>query len=705
MATRTLPDRKTSGPSARLSPEQLVAAYRNMLLSRRVDDKEVQLKRQNKIFFQISGAGHEAILTAAGMILKPAYDWFYTYYRDRALCLELGVTPAEMLYEAVGAAADPASGGRQMPSHWGHKAYNIVSASSPTGTQFLQGVGSAEASLRAKLLNISEGFQKDEVVLVTTGEGTTSEGEFWESLNTASNLKLPVVYLVEDNGYAISVPVEVNTAGGSISKLVRSFPNSLIEEVDGCDLLASYDTMQRAVDYARQRKGPALVHAKVIRPYSHSLSDDETMYRPAAEREADAVRDPVIQFPKWLVSEGHATDDEIKKIQEEVDEIVLAATDDALAQPQPGPETIYYGVYSPDVDPTSEQFDTEDDPQFSGEPTTMVDLLNACMKDEMRRDEKILVFGQDVADVSREEHLGKVKGKGGVFKVTWGLQKEFGGARVYNSPLAEANIVGRAIGLAVRGFKPVVEIQFFDYIWPAYMQLRDELATMRWRSNNSFAAPVVVRTTYGGYIRGAIYHSQTGASIFTHCPGLRVVCPATALDANGLLRTAIRCDDPVLFLEHKHLYRQTYNKSPYPGPNFMIPFGKAKVVREGSDVTVVTYGATVQRAITAANAVAENGISVEVIDLRTLSPWDREAVFESVKKNSRVIVAYEDSLSWGYGAEISAAIADECFAWLDAPVKRVASADTFVGYAPRLEDAILPQVETFKQAYEEIMKF
>ena len=705
MATRTLPDRKSSGPSARLSPEQLVAAYRNMLLSRRLDDKEVQLKRQNKIFFQISGAGHEAILTAAGMILKPAYDWFYTYYRDRALCLELGVTPAEMLYEAVGAAADPASGGRQMPSHWGHKAYNIVSASSPTGTQFLQGVGSAEASLRAKLLNISEGFQKDEVVLVTTGDGTTSEGEFWESLNTASNLKLPVVYLVEDNGYAISVPVEVNTAGGSISKLVRSFPNFLIEEVDGCDLLASYDTMQRAVDYARQRKGPALVHAKVIRPYSHSLSDDETMYRPAAEREADAARDPVIQFPKWLVSEGHATEDEIKKILEEIDEVVLAATDDALAQPQPGPETVYYGVYSPDVDPTSEQFDTEDDPQFSGEPTTMVDLLNACMRDEMRRDQKILVFGQDVADVSREEHLGKVKGKGGVFKVTWGLQKEFGGARVYNSPLAEANIVGRAIGLALRGFKPVVEVQFFDYIWPAYMQLRDELATMRWRSNNAFSAPVVVRTTYGGYIRGAIYHSQTGASIFTHCPGLRVVCPATALDANGLLRTAIRCDDPVLFLEHKHLYRQTYNKSPYPGPNFMIPFGKAKVVREGTDLTVVTYGATVQRAMTAANAVAENGISVEVIDLRTLSPWDREAVFESVKKNSRVIVAYEDSLSWGYGAEISAAIADECFAWLDAPVKRVASADTFVGYAPQLEDAILPQVETFKQAIEEIVKF
>jgi 2-oxoisovalerate dehydrogenase E1 component len=708
MATRTLPDRKSASsaiPSSRLSPPELVAAYRTMLLSRRLDDKEVQLKRQNKIFFQISGAGHEAILTAAGMILKPAYDWFYTYYRDRALCLQLGVTPAEMLYEAVGAAVDPASGGRQMPSHWGHKAYNIVSSSSPTGTQFLQGVGSAEATLRAKLLDISEGFQADEVVLVSTGDGTTSEGEFWESLNTASNLKLPVVYLVEDNGYAISVPVEVNTAGGNISKLVRSFPNFFIEEVDGCDLLASYDVMARAVEYARQRKGPALVHAKVIRPYSHSLSDDETMYRPPAEREADAARDPVTQFPKWLVGEGHATETEIQKIQEEVDDLVLTATDDALAQPQPGADTVYFGVYSPDVDPTSEQFDTEDDPQFSGEPTTMVDLLNACMKDEMRRDKKILVFGQDVADVSREEYLGKVKGKGGVFKVTWGLQKEFGGARVYNSPLAEANIVGRAIGLAVRGFKPVVEVQFFDYIWTAYMQLRDELATMRWRSNNNFAAPVVVRTTYGGYIRGAIYHSQTGASIFTHCPGLRVVCPSTALDANGLLRTAIRCDDPVLFLEHKHLYRQTYNKSAYPGPNFMIPFGKAKVVREGTDVTVVTYGATVQRAITAANGVSDEGISVEVIDLRTLSPWDREAVFDSVKKTSRVIVAYEDALSWGYGAEIAAAIADECFAWLDAPVKRIGSTDTFVGYAPQLEDAILPQVETFRQAYQDIVKF
>ena len=708
MATTSRPtrDRKTASAVPAFTREQLLTAYRTMYLSRRLDDKEIQLKAQNKIFFQISGAGHEAVLTAAGMLLKPAYDWFYTYYRDRALCLMLGMTPAEMLYSSVGAAIDPNSGGRQMPSHWGHKQLNIVSVSSPTGTQFLQAVGNAEATLRASQTGVTDGFPGDDVTLVTTGDGTTSEGEFWESLNTACNLSLPVVYLVEDNGYAISVPVEVNTAGGSISKLVASFPGLYIQEVDGCDFFASYAVMERAIAYARERRGPAFVHAKVIRPYSHSLSDTEAHYRPDAEREADAARDPLTTFPAMLLAEGHATAIELETLKAEVDAVVLAATDDALSQAQPDPSTIYYGVYSPDVDPTGEHFDTEDDPQFSGKPATMLDLLNACLKDEMTRDEKILVFGEDVADVSREEYLGKVKGKGGVFKVTHGLQTQFGSSRVYNSPLAEANIVGRAIGLASRGYKPVVEIQFFDYIWPAYMQLRDELATMRWRSNNAFTSPIVVRTTYGGYIRGAIYHSMTGASLFTHCPGLRVVCPSNALDANGLLRTAIRCDDPVIFLEHKHLYRQTYNKSLNPGPNFMIPFGKARIAREGSDVTVVTYGATVNRALVAANQLAEEGgPSVEVIDLRTLSPWDHETVYASVKKTGRVIVAYEDALSWGYGAEIAARVADDCFAWLDAPVKRIGSTDTFIGYAPSLEDAQLPQVSTFRDAYADIVKF
>lgn len=718
MGTEAKPKKRTAArakgrrsPAAKLARDDLLEIYRLMLLSRRIDDKEIQLKRQNKIFFQISGAGHEAVLVAAGMLLKPGYDWFYPYYRDRALCLALGMTPTEMFLSAVAAADDPNSAGRQMPSHWGHEKLNIVSSSSPTGTQFLGAVGCAEAWLRYdRIEDIDDRdvrSRSDEVTLCCAGEGTTSEGEFWEALNTASNLKLPVLFLIEDNGYAISVPVEVQTAGGSVSTLVRGFPDLLVEEVDGCDPLASYDVLSRAVQHCRARKGPALVHAHVIRPYSHSLSDDEILYKPDEEREGEAKRDPITRFAKWLVDEGHASSEDLEEMGRKIDGDLELAAEVALAAPQPDAATIRLHVYSEDVDPTGEPFDTEEDPQFSGDPTTMVDLLNKCLEDEMRRDPHIVLFGQDVADASREKNLDKVKGKGGVFKVTWGLQRKFGSDRVYNSPLAEANIVGRAVGLATRGIKPVVEIQFFDYIWPAYHQIRSELALLRWRSNGAFSCPAVIRVTYGGYLRGgAVYHSQTGAAIYTGVPGLRVVCPATALDANGLLRTAIRCDDPVMFLEHKHLYRQTYNKDPYPGPNFMIPFGKARVVREGTDLTVVTYGAVVQRTLNAAKKLEEEeDISTEVIDLRSLNPVDWATIGESVKKTNKVIVAYEDSLSWGYGAELAGRIADEYFAWLDAPVKRVGSMDTFVAYSPELEDVILPQVGDLVEVIREQHKF
>ena len=699
----------TAGERHGLDAAALLRMYRTMYLSRRIDDRELLLKRQQKIFFQISGAGHEAIGVAAGMATRTAHDWYFTYYRDRALCLTLGVTPYEMFLQGVGAADDPASGGRQMPSHWGHAAYHLVTSSSPTGTQFLQAVGCAEAGVRAARLGLAEAgvrFQQDEIVVVTTGDGTTSEGEFWESLNTASNLKLPVLYLVEDNGYAISVPVEVQTAGGSISGLVSSFPDLLVRRVDGTDPVASFGAMREAVEHCRARSGPALVHARVTRPYSHSMSDDERMYRPDSERADEDSRDPIPNFAHRLVEWDVATEGELEEIRRSVDAEVADASERASARPQPTAETVYLHVTSSAVDPTSESFASE--PAFEGDEKTVVDLLNACLRDEMARDPRIVVFGEDVADVSRERYLEEVKGKGGVFKVTFGLQREFGSERVFNTPLAEANIVGRAIGMALRGLKPVVEIQFFDYIWPAFHQLRNELTTIRWRSAGAFACPVVVRTTYGGYLAGgAMYHSQTGASLFTHTPGMWVVCPANAEDANGLLRTAIRCDDPVLFLEHKHLYRQVYNKGRYPGPDYTVPFGRAALVAEGDEVTVVTYGALVDRTRRALAELDKEGrpVRADVLDLRTLNPLDMEAIAESVRRTSRVLVAYEDSKSWGFGAEIAARIADELFEWLDAPVRRIAATDTFVAYAPRLEEAILPQVTDIAAAIRELKAY
>ena len=682
-----------------LEAETLIRAFRLMHTSRRIDDREILLKRQNRIFFQISAAGHEAVQVAAAMALRPGHDWFYPYYRDRALCLTLGVTPYDMMLQAVGAAEDPASGGRQMPSHWSDPKLHIVSGSSPTGTQYVQAIGCAEAS---RLLDPDT----DEVTLVCSGEGATSEGEFWEAINTACLERLPVLFLIEDNGYAISVPSEFQTAGGNISQALSGLPGLFRREVDGTDLLASYRAMEEAVAYCRQGNGPALVHAHLVRLYSHSLSDDERLYKTAAERQSESDRDPVLKFPKWLIEEGILDRHALQRMMHEIDEEVHEAIQKALGADPPEPETALLHLYSESVDPQSSAFDTPAQPE--GEPKTMVDLINATLREEMRRNPRMYVFGEDVADCSRERNLAEVKGKGGVFKVTAGLQSEFGGDRCFNTPIAEASIVGRAMGMATRGLKPVAEIQFFDYIWPAMMQIRDELATFRWRSNNGFSCPIVLRVPIGGYLNGgAIYHSQCGEVTFTHVPGLRVVFPSNAADACGLLRTAIRCDDPVLFLEHKRLYREPYNRSPHPGIDYMIPFGKAKVVKPGQSLSVITYGALVQKALQAALQIERKNsdFSIEVIDLRTLAPYDWDAIRSSVEKTSRVIVAHEDCLSFGYGAELAARIADELFDRLDAPVRRVGALDTWVGYHPQLETAILPQVDDLVREAERLLNW
>jgi 2-oxoisovalerate dehydrogenase E1 component len=602
-----------------------------------------------------------------------------------------------------------------MPSHWGHRRLHIPSQSSCTGTQCLHAIGCAEAGVifahglqhgkrTPEGAEAVPAHHADEVTYVSVGEGATSEGEFWESLNTACTRKVPVLYLVEDNGYAISVPVDVQTPGGDISRLVESFPGLQVLRCDGTDYLASHRTMRDAVAHIRARKGPVLVHAKVTRPYSHSLSDDEKLYKTKAEREAESRLDPLTRLRDLLLAEQLVTEQELADLLAGVEREINEAADAACQAPKPSPETALLYVFSPDVDPTSLDLITE--PHAHGAPQTMVNTINATLRDEMALNPRIVVFGEDVADASHESALETVQGKGGVFKVTHGLQRQFGAERVFNSPLAEANIIGRGVGMALRGLKPVVEIQFFDYIWPGFMQMRDEMSMMRYRSNNEWSCPMVIRVPIGGYLRGgAPYHSQSAVAIFAQTPGIRVVLPSNALDAAGLLRTAIRCDDPVLFLEHKHLYRQTYNKAPYPGPDFTIPFGHASVVRDGRDAVVFTWGALVQRALLAAQQAERDGMSVAVVDLRTLIPYDWETIAAYVKRTNRVVIAHEDPLTCGFGAELAARISDELFDSLDAPIKRVAALDCPVAYAPVLEERILPGSSDVLKALRAVVKY
>jgi 2-oxoisovalerate dehydrogenase E1 component len=699
----SVPLRVVSEPTFRGIPvEELRADFSLAWVSRLLDDREIALQKQSRVFFQISGAGHEALLLGIGRQLRPAYDWFFPYYRDRALMLALGVTPEEILLEAVGSAADPASGGRQMSCHWGNAGLNIVTQSSPTGSQCLPAVGCAEATRyisRRQLPGcVAHG---DELTYVSLGEGATSEGEFWESLNTACTLHLPILYVVADNGYAISVP-QVDQSPAPVAELVRGFRGLHVHKLDGRDYFEVRSRAPDIVAEVRAGVGPALIHATVTRPYSHSSQDTQSKYRSPQELAEESTHDPLVLMERALVDGGVLTEDEVAAIKEEARQTVLEAARRALAAPRPDPATVTDHVVAlPVVEPAAEQAD-----DGTGEVVALGEAIKRVLHEQMEEDERIRVFGEDVAD-AREAVLANVEGKGGVFGTTFGLQRRFGLARCYNTPLAEANIVGRAVGQGLRGLRPVPEVQFFDYIWPAMHQIKSEAATIRWRSNGAFSCPMVLRVAIGGYVSGgAIWHSQSGESIFTHIPGLTIVMPSRAADAVGLLRTALQAEDPILFLEHKHLLRQPYTRDPYPSRLFQIPFGRGRIAVEGDELTIVTWGALVEKSRQAAAALAaEDGSSVQVIDLRSLLPWDTELVATEVARTGRLLVAHEDVLTSGFGAEVAAWAGEHCFSDLDAPVRRLGATDTHVAYEPGLARAILPQVSDITEAARELLAF
>ena len=685
--------------------DEAIADFRLACISRAVDDREATLQKHSKVYFQISSAGHEALGLCLARHVRPAYDWFFPYYRDRGLMLGLGVSAYEMLLQSVGSAADPSSSGRQMPSHWGYADRNVVTCCSATGTQCLPGVGCAEAGRYiVSRPNLGLTAHGDELTVVSIGEGACSEGEFWESLNSACTLHLPVLYVVADNGFAISVPSS-DQQPAPISELVRGFRGLQVYKVDGCDYYAVRRKMAKVTAHVRAGVGPALVHATVTRPYSHSGQDTQTKYRSAEELAQDAARDPLLLMEQELVACGALGPEDAAAIRKEALEHVADAARQALAAPRPDPASVTNQVVSlPRIErpaaPTPEQI------AEWGEPVAMGEAIRRTLHEQMAADERIRVFGEDVAD-AREALLADVEGKGGVFGTTNGLQRAFGLARCYNTPLAEANIVGRAVGQAVRGLHPAPEIQFFDYIWPAMQQIKSQAATIRWRSDGRFTCPMVIRVPIGGYLAGgAIWHSQCGESIFAHVPGLLIAFPSRASDAAGLLRTAFRCEDPVLFLEHKHLLRQPYTRDPYPPADYVVPFGVGAYRRRGADLTIVTWGATVQRSLEAVERVSADGAGeVEVIDLRSIIPWDRDIVAESVRNTGRALVVHEDIVTVGFGAEVAAFVAAELFAELDAPVRRVGAADTHVAYEPTLEAAILPQVDDIEAAARDLLAF
>ena len=662
----------TSGTSVApvTGPELGSAIYLDLLRKMvTVDYIEERLKvfvRAGKVSFHASTRGHEKLQIAMSMLLQSGKDWFFPYYREKALMVGLGMSPKDIFLHMLSKADDPCGGGRNMSEHFSSRALRVVSPTACTGTQYLQAAGMAKAVK-------AEG--KDEIVYVSSGEGATSEGEFFEALNYAGRDQLPVLFLVQNNGYAISVPQSVQT-GSEIHTIAKGFKVRSVE-VDGTQFTKMFQTLKPLVEEMRHGAGPLLVEAHVVRIDSHSSSDDQAKYRTEEELEAVRQRDPVAHTSGRVLSWGLLDQNGFKAMHEEIKTAVNAAADEADAAPMPEPETAALHIFS-----GKQPVENETEPKLLSEtPITMVDALNHALREEMERNPKIVMWGEDIADP-----------KGGVFGVTRGLTDAFP-TRVENAPLAEATIVGVAAGMATGGFKPVVEIQFSDYSYPAYMQIRNEIPTLRWRSGNVWDCPMVVRMATGGYIRGGPFHSQCPETLYLHTPGWYIVYPSNAADAKGLMKTACRIDDPVVFFEHKGLYRQVFSKSPEPDADYLIPFGKAKIVQSGEHLTAITWGSGVVRCQRAAAELARDGFSVEVIDLRTLVPLDEDMIFSSVRKTGKAIVVHEAPLNNGFGGEVAARIADACFDALDAPVRRCTAKDCFPPYAPSLEAAILPSQE------------
>ena len=657
--------------------KELKEIFSLMFKSRKLDEKQLILLKQGKGFFHIGASGHEAVEVAAAKSMKPGYDYAYPYYRDQAFCLGYGMTSKEIFLSFLAKEDDPNSGGRQMPQHYGHKDLNIVSQSSPTGTQYLQAVGAAFALQYDK---------SNAVVYVSSGEGTTSQGDFHEALNWASREKAPVIFHVENNGYAISVPIKEQTAGESIYKISSGYENLARISVDGTNYFESLLAFKQSVDRARKGLGPTLIESHVPRLLPHSSSDDHRKYRTEDDLQNDIKKDPIDLFKNECIKEKIFSEKDFIKIEKEILKEIDTDVDWAESQDNPISKDAMKYIYS---NATYDNF--TDSPNKTGEKIVYVDAINHALDEELLFNEKMYVYGQDVAG-----------GKGGVFTATKGLTDKHGVKRVFNSPLAESSIIGTAVGMSTLGYKPVIEIQFGDYIWTSMMQIRNEVATMRYRSKGLWKCPIVMRVPVGGYIHGALCHSQSIDGYFTHLPGIKIAYPSNASDAKGLLKAACRMDDPVLFLEHKGLYRQGYASSEEPDDSYLLNFGKAKIVQEGSDLTIITWGAIVQKCIEASRKL---DFSIEVIDIRTLNPLDIDTVINSVKKTNRVLIAHEDNITNGFGAEIAAQISDKVFEYLDAPVKRVASKDSPVAYSAILEDEILLQTDWIISEINKIMEF